>query len=128
MQKIGRFLLGEKYYYNELTELFSAMLLFRDYSHKKGAYIALTETHLLMFKECETPEETKKKYAVDKRKTESTVAEHEQADNDRSEETSNELQLISHAELQCIDTVYYKESEKHIRIIYKKYQSIKLYH
>lgn len=30
--------------------------------------------------------------------------------------------------MQCIDTIFYKENEKTIRIVFKKYQSIKLYH
>jgi hypothetical protein len=36
--------------------------------------------------------------------------------------------LITCAEMQCIDTIFYKENEKTIRLVFRKYQSIKLYH
>lgn len=31
MQKIGMFRLGEKYFYNEIKELYSSLLLFKDF-------------------------------------------------------------------------------------------------
>ena len=49
-------------------------------------------------------------------------------ESEETEETVNRLTLITCAEMQCIDTFFYKEHEKTIRIIFKKYQSIKLYH
>jgi len=47
---------------------------------------------------------------------------------DKKEETLNELQLTCYAELQCIDTIFFKDNERQIKLIYKKYKSIKLYH
>jgi hypothetical protein len=53
MQKLGSFILGEKYYYQELVELYSSLLLFKDYSNRKNSvYIGLSDTHLLVFQEC----------------------------------------------------------------------------
>lgn len=55
-------------------------------------------------------------------------SEKELVESELSEETANQLMLVTCAEMQCIDTIYYKESDKNIRIVFKKYQSIKLYH
>ena len=32
MQKIGKFQLGEKYYYDEIRELYSSLVLFKDFN------------------------------------------------------------------------------------------------
>ena len=63
---------------------------------------------------------------MDFRKTQATS--NNSRETDKSEETNNELQLVCYAEMQCIDTIYFKESEKLLKIIYRRYQSIKLYH
>lgn len=36
--------------------------------------------------------------------------------------------LVNCAEMQCIDTIYYNESNKIIRLVLKKYKKIKNYH
>lgn len=51
MQKIGNFNIGEKFYYHEITEQYSSLILFKDLSQKKKCiYLGLTETHILIFK------------------------------------------------------------------------------
>ena len=129
MQKLGCFTLGERYYYHQLCELYSSLILFKDYNSKKnGIYVGLSETHLLVFRELETDIEIKKKISADQRRTESTTNEKESYETERREETFNELQLICYAQMQCIDTIFYRENEKHMKVVFKKYQSIKLYH
>lgn len=54
--------------------------------------------------------------------------EKELVESEESEETAHQLMLITCAEMQCIDSIFYKENEKTIRIVFRKYQSIKLYH
>lgn len=95
MQKLGSFCLGEKFYYHELCELFNSLVLFKDLNSKKlGNYIGLTDTHLLIFQEIETDKDSRRRYSVDLRKTESSSNEKEAMENERLEETTNELQLV----------------------------------
>lgn len=47
---MGHFLLGECYYYHELAEMFSSLILLKDQIQKKNnVYVGITETHLLGF-------------------------------------------------------------------------------
>jgi hypothetical protein len=50
MQRVGEFLLGETYFYHELAEMFSSLVVLKDHVQKKNnVYVGITETHILGF-------------------------------------------------------------------------------
>jgi hypothetical protein len=49
---LGRFLLGETFFYHELMNTCPALTLIKDLSQKKSLiYVGISETHLLIFRE-----------------------------------------------------------------------------
>ena len=121
-------MLGERYYYQELCEMHSSLILLKDRSQKKNnLYVGVTETHLLTFRECES-KYPRSQSPLRHAHTIAATSEKEVVEVEEPESTLNQLLLVSAAEMQCIDTIYYRENEKVIRLMYKKYKSIKLYH
>lgn len=52
LQRMGRFHLGDSYFYDELAEMYSSLTLLKDHLQKKStAYIGISDTHFLIFKE-----------------------------------------------------------------------------
>jgi hypothetical protein len=133
MQRVGEFLLGESYYYHELAEMFSSLVLLKDQGQpqgqgpkKSGIYVGITETHLLGFRELVDRHTHASLSPL--RHHHSLVGKDEKQPEEENEATYYKLRLVFSAELQCIDTIYYREGEKMVKLLLKKYKAIKLYH
>ena len=132
---MGRFQIGDTYYYQELIQMFDCLTLLKDLTVKKySLYLAITETHFLIFRELPytiKPTQGFNKTARDKgalTEEEVTLIEGEGA-LIGSEGTKSKLKLAVAAEVQCIDTIILMESEGEVKLLLKKYKSIKLlYH
>lgn len=128
MQRVGEFLLGESYYYHELAEMFSSLTLLKDQAAraKAAAYVGITETHLLGFREL--PDRRTRAALSPLRHRRSLLAKEERQPEEESEATYYKLRLVFSAELQCIESIHYREAERSVRLTLKKYKAIKLYH
>lgn len=107
--------------------MFSSLTILKDHSQKKSTvYVGITETHLLGFWEIIDRHQHASLSPL--RHHHSLVGKDEKQIEEETEVTYYRLRLVFSAELQCIDTILYKESEKMVKLVLKKYKAIKLYH
>ena len=121
MQKVGRFQIGDTYYYQELTEMYDSLTLLKDLTPRKyPLYVGITETHFLVYRELPEKVKPTRSFGGGGGEREALI---------EGEGTSGKLKLSVAAELQCIDTMVVVESEGAVKLLLKKYKSIKLlYH
>ncbi len=121
MQRVGKFQMGEVFQYHELNQMYESLTLMKDLTPRKQTiYVAITETHFLVFRELPEKNRSSGEYrgAVVTSEKESLI---------ESEATNNKLKLTASAEIQCIDTILFFEEEQTVKLLVKKYKSIKLY-
>ena len=121
MQKVGRFQIGDTYYYHELSEMFDCLTLLKDLTTRKHPlYLGVSETHLLILRELPSTAKPTGSLSGTGGEKEALI---------EGEGTSNKLKLAAWAEVQCIDTMIVAEGEGTVELLLKKYRSIKLlYH